>query len=307
MKTLTKSNGLWTGSLQKHMAVSRREMNKSYGLQQAQLARMNIVRDSQRLQLSAADTLVRLEQLKDEIKKNLYKPPPKIETIKVVPYGDLYDEENRLPLKTRSLGVVPNSNPALVSTIVPYGDLYDEDASNLRTEAQTNSKSILNDLISKIGEEEEGKPDPPTLRERVGARAKSASPKKSKGITIEIPTKKAASSTKKAASPTPSVASTTTSEAPTVSTSTTAQLGETIDMPKPLTFFEERKILKEAVNRSQMSNKDKNKALNDIKQSKSIAMLKDIENVLINNTPSFSASDLIGNGIKLKYQYSTRK
>ena len=165
MKTITKSNGLWTGSLQKHMAVSRREMNKSYGLQQAQLARMNIVRDSQRLQLSAADTLVRLEQLKEEIKKNQYKAPPKVGALEntIVPYGDLYDETvpKSIPnhLK-RNIGIVPNSNPALMNALIPYSDLNDE-------------------------EEHEEKRDPPSLSEQVAAKAKAKAKAKAEAKEVK--------------------------------------------------------------------------------------------------------------------------
>lgn len=70
---------LYYGSLQDHMRTSRREMNQSYVLQQQQLMRMNIMRESQRMMLTQAETLVRLNQLRDDVIKTL---PPK--NVKVV-------------------------------------------------------------------------------------------------------------------------------------------------------------------------------------------------------------------------------
>lgn len=70
---------LYYGSLQDHMRASRREMDLSFDLQQQQLMRMNIMRESQRMMLTQAETIVRLNQLRDEVIKAL---PPK--NVKVV-------------------------------------------------------------------------------------------------------------------------------------------------------------------------------------------------------------------------------
>lgn len=70
---------LYYGSLQDHMRASRRSMDQSFALQQQQLMRMNIMRESQRMMLTQAETLVRLNQLRDEVIKAL---PPK--NVKVV-------------------------------------------------------------------------------------------------------------------------------------------------------------------------------------------------------------------------------
>lgn len=83
---------LFTGSLQDHMRASRKEMNQSYVNQQNQLMSMNVVREAQRLQLSQADTIVKLNQLKEEVIKTL---PPK--NVRVV---------------------VPTSNAALEDTLL---------------------------------------------------------------------------------------------------------------------------------------------------------------------------------------------
>lgn len=61
------------------MRASRREMDQQYVLQQQQLMRMNIMRESQRMMLTQAETIVRLNQLREEVIKAL---PPK--NVKVV-------------------------------------------------------------------------------------------------------------------------------------------------------------------------------------------------------------------------------
>lgn len=95
---------LYYGSLQDHMRTSRREMNQSYVLQQQQLMRMNIMRESQRMMLTQAETLVRLNQLRDEVIKAL---PPKNNTVEEQRYAGILQDPQ----------VIPTSNAALEETL----------------------------------------------------------------------------------------------------------------------------------------------------------------------------------------------
>lgn len=95
---------LYYGSLQDHMRTSRREMNQSYALQQQQLMRMNIMRESQRMMLTQAETLVRMNQIRDEVIKAL---PPKNNTV----------EEQRYAGILQAPPVIPTSNAALEETL----------------------------------------------------------------------------------------------------------------------------------------------------------------------------------------------
>ena len=90
---------LYYGSLEDHMRASRREMNQSYVNQQNQLMSMNIVREAQRLQLSQADTIVKLNQLKDKIK---------LENLK---------EEKMRTFRVSQDQVIPTNNEALADQI----------------------------------------------------------------------------------------------------------------------------------------------------------------------------------------------
>jgi hypothetical protein len=100
---MTVRKQLFYGSLQDHNRASRKEMNQSYVNQQNQLMSMNVVREAQRLQLSQAETLVKLNQLKDDLTR---------------------------ARRLTNAEVIPNSNSALESTLDPdvveSGDLEEK-------------------------------------------------------------------------------------------------------------------------------------------------------------------------------------
>ncbi len=179
---------LWSASLQDHMRASRKEMNQSYVNQQNQLMSMNVVREAQRLQLSQAETIVKLNQLKEEVIKALREP-----------VGSRISSGYLPPKNVRV--VVPTSNATLESTL-------DRDQISLGTPkveleekkpAPINTKSIPNLAAQVLASK--GKPS----AAKANSRASSAASSRTSSNYGSAPTSPSAS------------------EAPTVSTSTTAQ------------------------------------------------------------------------------------
>lgn len=228
--------------------------------------RMNVMRESQRMMLTQAETLVRLNQLRDEVIKAL---PPKNNTVEEQRYAGILQDPQ----------VIPTSNAALA-------------------------------------EEVEGKRAPPT-KVRSAPASLAGSPKQ-RNLMVEVEqavksglsprqVKAAADAAKAANKPSP-----TASQAPTVASSQDPSLLSTDsnqpgsprddDLDISVHFGRERKLLKDAVKRSGareggMSEISQRKALAAIKEAKSVAELKAIENELINGKSKFQAADLIGNGL----------
>ena len=242
------------------MRASRKEMNQSYVNQQNQLMSMNVVREAQRLQLSQAETIVKLNQLKDEVIKAL---PPK--NVRVV---------------------IPTSNAALENTLegpreltAPLQEVVEE-KKPAPTKTSAKPKTKLTPVRTK---------DIPNLAAQVLASAGKPSVAKANSRASSISSSRA-SSTK---------TSPTASEAHTVSTSTTAQASspkEELNTKKH--FGHEQKVLRDAIKRSKMSISDKTKSINFVNETKKVADLKAFEQVLIDGDFAFEASDLIGNGLK---------
>jgi hypothetical protein len=242
-------------------------MDRSFALQQQQLMRMNIMRESQRMMLTQAETIVRLNQLREGVIKAL---PPK--NVKVV---------------------IPTSNAALEETL-------------------SSTKGTQTQVVM----EEEGKPAPPT-KVRSAPASLAGSPKQ-RNLMVEVEqavksglsprqVRAAADAARAANKPSP-----TASQAPTVASSQDPSLLSTDsnqpgsprddDLDISVHFGRERKLLKDAVKRSGareggMSEISQGKALAAIKEAKSVAELKAIENELINGKSKFQAADLIGNGL----------
>jgi len=115
---MTVRKQLFYGSLQDHNRASRKEMNQSYVNQQNQLMSMNVVREAQRLQRSQAETIIKLNQLKDELTKAPLPPTP----LKV--------------------NVVPNSNAALEHTLPVQGVLLGPPEPVPRVEEKTTKTTM---------------------------------------------------------------------------------------------------------------------------------------------------------------------
>jgi len=255
-------------------------MNQSYVLQQQQLMRMNVMRESQRMMLTQAETLVRLNQLRDEVIKAL---PPKNNTV----------EEQRYAGILQAPPVIPTSNAALEETL-----------------------SSAKQPQTQVEMEDEGKRAPPT-KVRSAPASLAGSPKQ-RNLMVEVEqavksglsprqVKAAADAAKAANKPSP-----TASQAATVASSQDPSLLSTDsnqpgsprddDLDISVHFGRERKLLKEAVKRSGarkggMSEISQSKALAAIKEANSVAELKAIEYELINGKSKFQASDLVGSGL----------
>jgi len=262
-------------------------MNQSYVLQQQQLMRMNVMRESQRMMLTQAETLVRLNQLRDEVIKAL---PPKNNTV----------EEQRYAGILQAPPVIPTSNAALEETLSSAKQPQTQVTMEEEVEGKRappvkprlniitkGSKSVGSSPISKaIADEAAAAQSRPSIAKAATAAAKAA---------------KAANKPSPTASQAPTVAS---SQDPSLLSTDSNQPGSPRDDDLDISvhFGRERKLLKDAVKRSGarkggMSEISQSKALAAIKEANSVAELKAIEYELINGKSKFQASDLVGSGL----------
>ena len=60
-------NQLYFAPLEKRLLAQRKSLNKQYELDQIQIAKMNILRESERMQLTKAETMLRIDQFKEKL------------------------------------------------------------------------------------------------------------------------------------------------------------------------------------------------------------------------------------------------
>lgn len=273
---------LYYGSLQDHMRTSRREMDQSYVLQQQQLMRMNVMRESQRMMLTQAETLVRLNQLRDEVIKAL---PPKNNTV----------EEQRYAGILQAPPVIPTSNAALEETL----SSAKQPQTQVTMEEEVEGKRAPPTKVRSAPASLAGSPKQRNLMVEVEQAVKSGlSPRQVKAATAAA---KAANKPSPTASQAPTVAS---SQDPSLLSTASNQPGspkEDLDIREH--FGRRRKELTDAVKRAGarkggMSEKSQGKALKAINKAENVDELKAIENELINGPSKFQAADLMGSGLK---------
>lgn len=133
---------LFTGSLQDHMRASRKEMNQSYVNQQNQLMSMNVVREAQRLQLSQADTIVKLNQLKEEVIKTL--PPKNVRVVVPTSNAALEDtllEEKEPAKRSQPTPIRTKSIPDLAAQVLASKGKPSAAKANSRASSNANSRT----------------------------------------------------------------------------------------------------------------------------------------------------------------------
>ncbi len=234
--------------------------------------RMNIMRESQRMMLTQAETIVRLNQLREEVIKAL--PPKNVKA--VIPTSNAALEETLGRTKGTQTQVVMEEEGKPAPPVKPRLNIITK-----------GSKSVGSSPISKaIADEAAAAQSRPSIAKAAAKAAKAA---------------KAANKPSPTASQAPTVAS---SQDPSLLSTDSNQPGSPRDDDLDISvhFGRERKLLKDAVKRSGarkdgMSEISQGKALAAIKEAKSVAELKAIEHELINGKSKFQASDLIGNGL----------
>lgn len=152
--TMSVRNQLYFAPLEKRLRAQRKSLNKQYELDQIQIAKMNILRESERMQLTKAETMLRIDSLKEELaaKEKLLaekRATKNSSNMKQETWMDLINQE-------LFVAATPNSNAAIAESL-DFGGFptYTESAYGQPIYADTEAPSEYDD--------EEEKADPDTV------------------------------------------------------------------------------------------------------------------------------------------------
>jgi len=244
---------LFSGSLEQHMAAYMQDVKLNELNQQYQLAQMQVVREGERMQLSQADIMIRLDQLKEALKQQAKLTPAHIpkqtkESIVSSQTQETQEKKRPPPLKTTPKG-----------TIIGLPEITEitEGKRNLRKtspkETSPKKTSPFQQALTNAG----GKPS----KAKAQARSQSSSPTGSEATTVA------------------------TTEA--TSANPPSPVGE---LPR-IHFNTQKGKLKESINSSTMKGKLKKRALLDLKNANNSKDLNEIHSKLLNTT-GYSGSGL---------------